>query len=365
MRLVLRIRCLGNRVLGRESVRRPLVWALQALVFGACGVLAFAIRFDLRMPPESRPFLLGALPVWILTKTGVFHAFRLEHGWWRYVSVLDIHRILVANLTGSVLSYLILIFVAPIGFPRSVYLLDFILSFLGTAALRVTFRILHDLSRQGQSTPGKRVLVYGAGEAGALFVKEIRSARHSGYHVCGFVDDNPSKRGLEIVGVPVLGLGSSLPALVQKHKADLVLIAIPSASGQQMANIMAHCRATNVVFKTVPSVLEIVESRTLKSQIRDVAVEDLLGRATVRLHEENIRRDLEGRTILVTGAAGSIGRELCRQVARFGPSAVVGYEIAESSLFELNLEMRERFPDVPFCPEIGNIQNQRRLSIYT
>ncbi len=361
MRLVLRIQCLGDRVLGSKSIRRPLVWALQALVFGVCGFLAFVLRFDLMLPPESRPFLLGALPVWILTKTGVFRAFRLDHGWWRYVSVLDIHRLLIANIAGSVLSDLILIFLFLDGFPRSVYLLDFILSFLGTAALRVTSRILRDLSRQGPSTLVKRVLVYGAGEAGALLVKEIRSSRNSPYYACGFVDDNQAKWGLEIAGVPVLGPGSSLPALVREHKPGLVLIAIPSASGQQMAKIMAHCCATKVAFKTVPSVLEIVESRTLKSQIREVAVEDLLGRTPVRLEDLEIRKKIQDRVVAVTGAGGSIGSELCRQIGRFGPRAIVGYEIAETALFELELEMKARFPGVSFCPEIGSVQDLLRL----
>jgi FlaA1/EpsC-like NDP-sugar epimerase len=149
---------------------------------------------------------------------------------------------------------------------------------------------------------------------------------------------------------------------VRKHKVDTVLIAIPSASGEHMTRILRHCQEAGVSFKTVPGLGEIVRANNLSKQIRDVAVEDLLGRNPARLDEQQISGKLEGKVILVTGAGGSIGSELCRQIARFGPKMIVGYEISENALFHLNQEMKEDFPGVAFRPEIGSVQKPERLS---
>jgi FlaA1/EpsC-like NDP-sugar epimerase len=168
--------------------------------------------------------------------------------------------------------------------------------------------------------------------------------------------------GLRIGGVPVLGGGGKMGPLVARHRIAIVLIAIPSATGAEMALIFKFCHGAEVEFKTVPGLGEVIEGRGLAGQIREVAVEDLLGRTPVHLEEESISSTLEGKIVLVTGAAGSIGRELCRQIARFHPAGIVGFEIAESSLFEIDREMRQSFPHLSFYPEIGSIQNRERLN---
>ena len=166
---------------------------------------------------------------------------------------------------------------------------------------------------------------------------------------------------MRILGVPVLGGGDQVDALVTKYNIDTILIAIPSATGAQMTRILERCHAAGVECKTIPGLGEVIEERGLVGQIREVAVEDLLGRNPVRLEEDEIRGTLEGKVVLVTGAAGSIGSELCRQIARFHPAGIVGFEIAESPLFEIDREMRQAFPAIPFYPEIGSIQNRTRL----
>jgi FlaA1/EpsC-like NDP-sugar epimerase len=208
----------------------------------------------------------------------------------------------------------------------------------------------------------KRILIYGAGTAAQALLREIQSNSHLRYDVRGFVDDDPTKKHGSIRGVRVMGPGTELSQLVQKHGIDEVMIAIPSATGAQMLAMLGHCHAAKVACKTIPAVAELVEGSGLARQIREVAVDDLLGRTPVRIEQGRIRGRLEDRVVLVTGAAGSIGSELCRQLARFHPAGIVGFEIAESPLFEIDREMRATFPRVPFHAEIGSIQNRTRLN---
>jgi FlaA1/EpsC-like NDP-sugar epimerase len=175
------------------------------------------------------------------------------------------------------------------------------------------------------------------------------------------LDDWPDKKGVPILGVTVLGGGDQGVKLVTKYHIDTILIAIPSATGAQMTQILKRCHAAEAECKTIPGMGEVIEECGLLGQIREVAVEDLLGRNPVHLEDDKIRATLEGRMVLVTGAGGSIGSELCRQIARFNPAGIVGFEIAESPLFEIDREIRQAFPAIPFHPEMGNIQNRARL----
>ena len=207
----------------------------------------------------------------------------------------------------------------------------------------------------------RATLIYGAGGPGVSLLREIRANAKLPYVVRGFIDDDPRKAGLLIHGMKVLGSGTDLPRLVARYRAEMVLIAATAGNSSQMTRILTLCQEAGVAYKLVPCFGEMIQDRGLAQQIRDVSVEDLLGRNPVRLDEGPIRTGLEGKVVLVTGAGGSIGSELCRQIARFHPAGIVGYEIAESALFELDLEMRQAFPSVPFYPEIGNIQSDARL----
>jgi FlaA1/EpsC-like NDP-sugar epimerase len=179
--------------------------------------------------------------------------------------------------------------------------------------------------------------------------------------VIGFVDDDPAKKGAVIDGVRVFGSGADLTRLVQRYDVVTVFIAIPSATGTQMTQILNQCSEAKVTYKTMPALGDFIASNGVLSQIRDVSVEDLLGRTPIRLEIEPIREKIQGQVILVTGAAGSIGSELCRQIARFSPSVLVGYDAAETPLFFLEREMNANFPNLHFEPRIGNIQNRQRL----
>jgi len=246
--------------------------------------------------------------------------------------------------------------------PRTIYAIDLLLCVCATVGIRVSVRVATEWTRGKSSQHGTRTLIYGAGDAGAALLRDFRQNPTLDYDVCGFVDDSPKKLGLVLHGARVLGDGSRLESIVKKQKADLLLIAIPSATGAQMKEILERCNAADIRYKTIPGLADLIDQNGLARQIRDVAVEDLLGRVPVHLDQKRISDKLRGRVILVTGAAGSIGSEICRQIARFQPAAIVGFEIGESAIFGLQNELRRLFPEVPFHAEIGSIQNRVRLN---
>jgi FlaA1/EpsC-like NDP-sugar epimerase len=346
-----------------EGMRRALVWSAQAAIFAASGVAAFLLRFDLRLPPAYLRHLAYAIPIWILVKIVVFHVAKLDRGLWRYLYVGDLYRIAFGNLIASIISCILIKVIAPTGFPRSIYVLDLMICFLGTSGLRLILRLVLEVTSNARETKSveKTTLIYGAGDAGITLLREIRNNPKLSYRVLGFLDDRPDKKGMRLAGAPVLGGGDHAASLVAKHKVEMILIAIPSATGVEMTRILELCHAAGAECKTVPGLAETIEGGGLSGQIREVAVEDLLGRNPIHLEESQIRHKLEGKVVLVTGAAGSIGSELCRQVARFRPAGIIGFEIAESPLFEIDREMCQTFPLVPFYPEIGSIQNRARL----
>ena len=349
---------------GIRLVAHHTVWAtrtVQLAIFVVAAVLAFLLRFDLSVPPRYGPHVLAGLCVWVPVRILVFHFFKLDRGWWRYVSIRDVARLAAANLVGSFVGYLLLLWFAPTGFPRSVYFLDFLLCFGMTAGARLSVRLVFEFSRLPNLSVRKRTLIYGAGDAGVTLLREINRNSALCYEVIGFIDDDPAKSGNFIHRVKVFGNGAALPSVVASQTIEMVLIALPSATGRQMTTVLKHCQDAGVFYKTVPGLAEVIEGNGLATQIREVAVEDLLGRNPVQLEEDQIRGMLRGKVVLVTGAAGSIGSELCRQIARFHPAGIVGFEIAESPLFEIDREMRQAFPKTPFHPEIGSVQNRTRL----
>jgi len=346
----------------RGVLRRTFIWAAHLTVFAASGVLAFDLRFDFRLPADCGRYLLFSTALWMVVKTLVFRIAKLDRGLWEYFAVGDMIRLAIGNLSASTVSCALILLFGPAGFPRSIYILDLLLCFTGTAGIRLGIWLVRGvLLSESPACHRKRTLIYGAGSAGATLLKEIGNNPRLAYQACGFIDDDAAKRGMRIDDVPVLGTGQALESIVRDRRIEMILIGIPSASGSQMTRILGLCHDAGVKCKTVPGLAEIIEANGLAGQIREVAVEDLLERDSIHLEESTIRLAIEGKMVLVTGAAGSIGSELCRQVAHYRPAGIVGFEIAESPLFEIDLEMQTRFREVPFHPEVGNIQNRARL----
>ena len=354
---------LQNRVTSLLKSSRPLVvFGIELATILSSAVLAFLLRFDFRIPAYEIHILVIASIVWVPVKLTSFKLLGLDRRWARYISLADLVRLALSNLIGSSVALVLLLAIKHGEVPRSVYAIDFLLCVMITAGMRICVRVASESNRPRQPVPNrKRTIVYGAGNAGASLLRDLRQDAALPYEVCGFVDDNPRKLGLVLQGISVLGSGDDLAVISRKQRAEFVLIATPAATGSQMKEILERCTAAGIPYKTIPSLAEIIDEGGLARQIRDVAVEDLLGRTPVNLEHDRISARLRGQTILVTGAAGSIGSEICRQIARFRPAAIIGYEIAESPLFHLGLEIARDFPGSVFHSEIGSIQNPSRL----
>ncbi len=324
--------------------------------------LAFLLRFDLSIPESYWPHLGVALLVSLPIKLLCSLAFRVHNHSFRYACVQDFVRMMMVQLCATGASSLILALTLS-GFPRSIYSIHFLLSLVLTAGTRAGAMLTGEFMVRQRTGPNtKNALIYGAGAAGVALLREIRNNASLLYNVRGFIDDQIGGTGLLIHGSRLLGRGESLASIAKLYDIEVALIAIPSARGEQMAEILDHCRKAGLRSLTIPGLGEIMEGKGLARQLRDVAVEDLLGRSPIRLEQDRIRTKHKSRVVLVTGAAGSIGSELCRQVARFEPATIVGYDMSESALFEIEQEMARSFPHLQFCPEIGSIQNPQRLA---
>ncbi|MGC1943223.1 MAG: nucleoside-diphosphate sugar epimerase/dehydratase, partial [Candidatus Acidiferrales bacterium] len=346
----------------KAKLRSIVIAIVHAVLFAASGYSAFLLRFEFSIPYWQIEHLVYALVIWLVIKTLVFELFAVNRGAWRFVSMPDALTLLAANVSGSAASAIIIRLVAPRGFPRSIYFIDFVLCLLITTGIRLVVRMLAEALVTFRRSDDRRALIYGAGAGGVMLLREARANPTIGYKVCGFVDDDASKTGLSVYGVRVLGTGDVLKKVAAKHGVQHVLIAIPSATGPQMVKILNHCATAQLNFRTVPALAEAVTSSATLAPVREVAVEDLLGRTQISLEDANVRAKIENQAVLVTGAAGSIGSELCRQIARFGPKRLVGFDVSETGLFYLARELGATFPHVPFEPAIGSILNQTRLT---
>ncbi len=322
---------------------------------------AFFLRFDFALPAAMKWTLVWAVPAWAFVKVPVSRCFGLHLRLWRYFSTPDLRRLIASNTVGSLAAALLVAVACPYSFPRSVIVLDFFLVMLFTAGAGTLARLLGEAHASTAGSKQTRTLIFGAGTAGMMLLRESRQNSSFGHRICAFLDDDPAKRGGVLQGIPVLGGGADLAALVRKHSIQEVLIAVPSARGPEMRRIVELCRAAGVAFRTMPSLSEIISNPGLGKQIREVAVEDLLGRTAILMDRAQVEHKLQNRVALVTGAAGSIGSELCRQIAACRPAALIAFDMAESALFHIESEIRKSHPGVLFHAEIGSAQNRQRL----
>jgi FlaA1/EpsC-like NDP-sugar epimerase len=328
---------------------------------------AFLLRFDLTLPAGVIPILKQALLIAVLVKLPIFDVIGFYRGLRRFASIPDLYLVFLGNIAGSVLFMAMsMLWIGP-SMPRSVLIIDAVLCFVATALVRFSVRICDATFRDRSTEERTGILIYGAGAAGAELVREIHSNRWTRYEVKGFLDDDPLKQHARILGIPVLGSGRQAPSIVQrlnrrKTAVGEIIIAMPLATGPQMREALANCRAARIPCKTVPGIDELLSGRVLSVQVRNPSVQDLLGRQQVRLDEAHVQRSIATRSVLVTGAAGSIGSELCRQVARYKPACLVALDQAESDLFRIENELRERFPELELVTALGNIRETDRLS---
>jgi FlaA1/EpsC-like NDP-sugar epimerase len=344
--------------------QRILTIAINLSAIAGALVLAFLVRYDFRLEAFPMQAFWRMLPAVLLIKVVVFWYYGLFRGWWRYVSMADLIAITKANALSSVLVVMYAVFAFRLeSIARTVLFLDGLFCFLLVAGIRFSIRVFRERSprlREGRSRK-TRLLIVGAGNAGQMIVRELQMNRKFPYHAIGFVDDDTSKLKNRFLGLPVLGTCADIPELCRKHRIEEVVIAIPSAGGKQIKAIVERCQRANVAYKTLPSVGGLLDGSVSIEQIKDVSLDDLLGRDPVRLDTQKISAYLRDKRVLITGAGGSIGSELCRQVARFSPEKLILFENGETPLFSIEQELRDKYPKLRIYPIIGDIRYRARV----
>ncbi len=333
----------------------------QASLLIIAYLISFLLRFDFRIQGLGyRSIILQTLPLLLIVKLPVFYYFRLFSGWWKYAGMNDLLDIIKAAFVSSSFLYLAVYFIYGVtGYPRSTFLLDMLMTIILIGGTRF---IVRAYSEQARSTSmGVNTLIVGAGRAGNLIVRELKGNSTLGYNPIGFVDDNPGKKGMHMQGLKVLGTTANLPELIEKYIVSRILIATPSARGDEVRHIIDKCRESKVEFQILPPMAQLINGSVSVKQLRTVNIEDLLARDPVRLNLNEIGAKLEGKTIMVTGAGGSIGSELVRQVAKFGPAKLILFERSESDLHKIDLELLAQFPEMHYLPVIGDILDNYRL----
>lgn len=345
---------------------------LGDLVLIATSILAsFALRIDLG--PRFLDFVpqaLVMLAIALFVKPVVYQLFGLYRRYWVYASTRELLLIASATATASIVVFLfIMLAIAsrflPAEFPRSVTVIDWLLSILSVGGLRLTVRLLAESGQASQKADGlpgsRRVVVVGAGDAGALAVREMQ--RNPQLHLApvAFVDDDPEKQSKEIYGILVAGALEDLASVVNRFNAQEVVISIPTAPGDVVRLVTDICRIHQIPFKTMPGIYELIGGHVSVNRLREVDITDLLRREPARIRDEIVGETITGKRVLITGAGGSIGIELCRQIARWRPAQMTILGHGENSIFEALLDLSELFPDLAILPVIADVRDTERI----
>ena len=352
---------------------------IHTFLFAVSLLLAYLVRFDIAVASEKKDAWFTAqylpwLPVFVLLKLVIFAWMNLFRGGWQYASIRD-----VANILTALFIFLLIVFgmvflfrdlpvlmsLKPVVYfellPYGVMLLDFLASVFLVCTVRLGFRIYREEFRPISSEGVKRVLIVGAGNAAEAIIREIHRMREQRYNVVGIVDDDPTKLNIHIHGTEVMGVTEDIPKICDEENIDEIIIAIPSATQKQLRRVIELCSDTKLQFQSLPGVGDLIDGRVTVSQIRRVDINDLLGRDVVELDTEAVARFIRGRRVLVTGAGGSIGSEMCRQICNFHPAMLILVEQAETPLFDIDNELGNSYPDIPTVACVCDIYDRQRV----
>ena len=354
----------------KPNIRNRYILVIDLLLIIVSVFGSYVLRFELGdLFFQYLPSAYWMIMVALVIKPLVYYFFGIYRRMWVYASVRELVLIVSAVTTASIIVSLTMVGLVSLGLfqvPRSVFVLDWIISILAVGGSRFSLRVLSE----NQSTAGsqflkgsviKRILIVGAGDAGALVVRELQKNPQINLMPVGFLDDNPNKLKQQIHGVPVIGTITDLAKTLDSHRIDEVVIAIPSAAGRVVRLVADICRLKNVPFRTMPGIYELLGGKVSVSRLREVDITDLLRRQPAHMQDELIGGALSGKKILVTGAGGSIGKELCRQIARWGPSELILLGHGENSIFESVLDLKESFSSLSITPIIADIRDLPRI----
>jgi FlaA1/EpsC-like NDP-sugar epimerase len=348
-------------------VNRHRIWQLIAdgFLIALAWWLAFELRFDQGVPRYYDTLFRRTVLIVVAIQLVVFVLFRFYDRWWRYVSIRDMWSAVRGVTVACVVASLTVYFFSPVAqvrLPRSVAIMDWLLLLGLICGTRLLARSVIERPGMGLVARGKEVLIAGAGDAGQLVIREMQRNRQLGYTPIGLIDDDPRKKNLRIHGVRVLGTTDELAHILRDNRPDEVLIAIPSASGEVRQRIVTVTRENNVPVKTLPGLYELISGESdLATQIRPVQVEDVLGREPVEVDLESSAAYLKNQTVLVTGAGGSIGSELCRQIARVGPQRLILVDQGETALFEIERELVDERGFSASVPVLADCKSRTKM----
>ena len=336
--------------------------------------LSYLIRFEGAIPPIEISNLKKTAWLIIPFKICIFFLFNLYRGMWRYTSINDLFNLIKATFVSSTTIVLVILYLYRFeGYPRSVFAIDGFLTLIFIGGIRLAIRLVHQREAsefmgrlrfpyfQNTRDERKRLLLIGAGDAGEKILRELRENPRLKYDIAGFVDDDRTKHGMRIHGVPVLGEIEKLPQLAREREAEEILITIASATRKEMRRIVDLCGETRLKFRIIPGIGELIDGKLTANSIREVAYEDLMGRKPVELQTEWIGKHIKGKNVLITGAGGSIGSELGRQIARFFPESLILFDRTENNLYEIETEMKRDFSYLRYKPILGNILHESVL----
>lgn len=343
------------------AYRRPLVWFSQVISIVLAYLLAFMVGNNFTVDQETWPIFWWTLPVVLVVKVLCFRFFDLHRGWWRYVGMEDLQDILKAANLSFIILFAVWLAAFRSGMPLSILLVDWMSTILLIGGIRFAIRSFREGRGIRNTGSFRNVLIFGAREIGVSICKEMRNNLDLRLNPVGFIDDFLPKKGFKIHGVPILGDRSDVPRILERYNVDEIIIAQPGIPGRVLREFISQLKTFPVRLKMVPPMSDLLAESVSIRHLRQVDLADLLGRESVELDTEAIGQDIGGRTVLITGAGGSIGSELARQVASFDPQQLILFERNENNLFYIHLELVTKHPELRVVPVIGDILDREHL----
>ena len=346
-----------------KRVRMGILMAADVLALCLASFLGLFVRFDLnisRIPPEYAQAAMEFLPYYILASLVIFFLARMYSTMWSVAGVREALHVVAACGLASLVQIAGMVLL-QLSVPRSFFLVSFAALCAEELGIRLSYRVVISLFGNHSKKAAKRIMIVGAGTSGSVILKEMTtSSLVNGCVVC-FVDDDKNKAGKFLNGVPVAGNRNDIPRLAEEYKIDEIYIAIPSASAKERKAIIEICRETGCQVKILPGIYQLINGEVSIAKLRNVEIEDLLGRDPIRVNLDEIMGYVSGKVVLVTGGGGSIGSELCRQVASHNPKQLIIFDIYENNAYDIQLELKEKYPDLDLVVLIGSVRNTHRI----
>ena len=347
-----------------KRVRMFIILIIDIFAIWFASFLGLLLRFDLnveKVPKEYTQAAQGYLPYYIMITIIIFFLFRMYSTMWSVAGIRDVMHILGACGTAALVQTAGMV-ILEFKVPRSYYILCFVALSAEEVVIRLSYRIFVTLSLFGVGQKGnKRIMIAGAGSSGSIILKELLSSRLTEGKVFCFVDDDVNKVGKYLMGVPIAGGRKNIPELVKKYEINEIYIAMPAASAKQRKEIIEICRETNCGIKILPGIYQMLNGEVSMARLREVEIEDLLGREPIQVNLDEIMEYVSGKIVLVTGGGGSIGSELCRQIAGHKPKQLIILDIYENNAYDIQMELKERYPELNLKVLIGSVRNTHRI----